>query len=440
MTAVTGRRVGLRLAAVRGTVRLAGAGTVYGLAATVYLRESGSTEQPPLVGVVGVTVVVAAVLWLLRARIDRFSARMLLGEQADGYQVMRALTQQLAGTLPVDEVAPRVAEAACRATGQPRAEVRLWLPGGERWTRSWPPAATPIGGGATVGVQHTGTAVGEIAVEVEEGSRETLSLWDRQLLHDLARPAGPALSTVRLTVELRRRRAELERLTVALQASRDRLLAARSLEQHRMRSEVAARVSPHLSAALTSLAALPSLPVPTTASVVATDPGLARATAQVDGRGVGRAFETVGAEAALALDELRTIARGIFPPTLSEVGLAASLESWLVRAGVTATVDVPTDLAHLAQRPDLQACLYFCAVTSLARLAGHDARAVTLTVVDGPGLVLSVGAQVAETVGREVIDAVTDRIEAVGGGVESDLGVSRFALTATIPLPSSVPS
>lgn len=435
MTSVTGRRVGLRLAVGRAGVRFVAAGAVYGLAAVVYSRASGRTGQPPLAGVVGVTVVVAVLLWLLSARIDRFSARMLLGRQADVYQVMRALTRQLSGTLPVDEVAPRVAQAAVRATGQPRAEVRLWLPGGERWTRSWPPAAPPIGGGATVGVRHTGTTVGEIAVEVEEGARAPLSMWDRQLLDDLARPAGAALSTVRLTVELRRRRAELERLTVSLQASRDRLLAARSSEQHRMRADVASRVSPHLSAALGCLASPTALP---TASTGAVDPAPEELAAENEWLCTSEAFASAGAEAALALDELRSIARGVFPPTLSEVGLAASLESWLARAGVGVTVDVPAELTSLAPRPDLQACLYFCAVTSLSRLVGHDAQHITLTVTEGPGLALRVGAQVAESVAREVVEAVTDRIEAVGGAVESEMGVGRFTLVATIPLRTSV--
>lgn len=420
MTTLTGPRVGLRLAAGRAAVRFAAAGAVYGLAAVGYQRESGRAGQPPLAGVIGVTAVVAVLLWLLSARIDRLSARMLLGGQADGYQVMRALTRQLAGALPVDEVAPRVAQAAWRATGQSRAEVRLRLPGGQPWARSWPPASTPMAGGVTVGVQHSGATVGEIAVEVGDRSPENLPLWDRRLLDDLARPAGPALSTVRLTVELRQRRAELERLTIALQASRDRLLASRAVEQSRMRAEVAARVSPHLIAALTAVSA---------------DQGDAIVTAGAEGRCTSEAFEIAGTEAAAALDELRIIARGIFPPTLSEVGLAASLESWLVRAKATATIEVPEKQPTLGERPDLQACLYFCAVTSVAHLAAHDAHEIRLAVADGPPLTLCVAAEVTEAGAREVVEAVTDRIEAAGGDVDYDLSSGRFALTATILRP-----
>lgn len=420
MTTLTGPWVGLRLAAGRAAVRFVTAGAVYGLAAVGYQQESGGAGQPPLAGVIGVTAVVAVLLWWLSARIDRLSARMLLGRQADGYQVMRALTRQLAGALPVDEVAPRVAQAASRATGQSRAEVRLWLPGGQPWARSWPPASTPMAGGVTVGVQHSGTTVGEIAVEAGGGSPDGLPLWDRRLLDDLARPAGPALSTVRLTVELRRRRAELERLTIALQASRDRLLASRAVEQSRMRAEVAARVSPHLGAALTAVSG----------------PGDVTVAGVGERHCTSEAFEIAGAEAAAALDELRTIARGIFPPTLSEVGLAASLESWLVRAEVTAAIDMPEPQPTLGERPDLQACFYFCAVTSVALLATHDAHEIRLAVADGPPVTLRVAAEVTEAVAREVVEAVTDRIEAAGGDVEYELRAGRLALTATVLRPA----
>ncbi|MFC6704577.1 hypothetical protein [Flexivirga alba] len=98
--------VGLRLSAARTACRFVVAGVVFGSAALAYALVAGHTGQPPLAGVVGVTVVVAAALWLLREPIDRLAARVVLGVGADGYAVMRELTAQLAATLPVDEVAP----------------------------------------------------------------------------------------------------------------------------------------------------------------------------------------------------------------------------------------------------------------------------------------------------------------------------------------------
>jgi signal transduction histidine kinase len=210
---------------------------------------------------------------------------------------------------------------------------------------------------------------------------------------------------VRLTVELRQRKTELEELTAALRASRDRLLTARAVEQQRMRAEVATRLGTHLSAALTAIDDAQATP----------------------GNG---SMATVAQEAELALDELRVIARGIYPPTLAEVGLAASLESWLARTSVTATLDIADDLAS-SPDPDTVACLYFCAVTSMSHLAHHRASAIRVGVAAGP--VLSIGASVPAPVAAETIEAVTDRIEAFGGRVHSRLDEHEFTLTATLP-------
>lgn len=415
MTAAADRRV-LRLSAARAVCRLVVGGVLFGSAALADRAVTGRADQPPFAGVVAVTVVVATVLWVLRDPIDRLAARVVLGRRADGYVVMRELTAQLAATLPVDEVAPRVAEAASRTTGRPRAEVRLWLTDGDPWARSWPASAASIGQGTAVEVRHTGIRLGEIVVENDDaGTTSALSSWDRRMLDTLARPAGPALSTVRLTVELRQRKTELERLTAALEASRQRLLTARTVEQQRMRAEVAARVGTHLSAAL-----------------AAVDGDLA-------GTDAADRLGTTAREAQLALEELRTIARGIYPPTLAEVGLTASLESWLARAGVDAALDLAAlpgdDVAggETGTDPEVAACLYFCAVTSMGRLARHGASGIRVAVADRSGRALSIEACVDETIGRDVILAVTDRIEASGGRVQSRLDERGFALVATLP-------
>ena len=108
---------------------------------------------------------------------------------------------------PVDEVVPALAETAGRTMHSTRAEVRLLMSDGDSWSQVWPQRAVADGSQMTVGVRHGGTDVGEIEVDVADPDE---SDRDRGLLDDLARPAGLALSTVRLTVELRRRAADLE--------------------------------------------------------------------------------------------------------------------------------------------------------------------------------------------------------------------------------------
>ena len=45
-------------------------------------------------------------------------------------------------------------------------------------------------------------------------------------------------------------------------------------------------------------------------------------------------------ELGTALDRLRVLSRGIYPPTLSESGLAVALAGWPVNTGVPATIQV----------------------------------------------------------------------------------------------------
>ena len=85
--------------------------------------------------------------------------------------------------------------------------------------------------------------MGEIDVDLRDAD---LSGRDRRLLDDLVGPAGLALSTVRLTVELRRRAAELEQVTAALAVSTERIADARRVQIERMRGDIRQRVLPHL--------------------------------------------------------------------------------------------------------------------------------------------------------------------------------------------------
>ena len=294
-------RRGIVLTATRFLVAL----TMYAVAALVY-RYGFGRSQPTLFAVTVATVAVAAALWGLRDRLDRVASQVALGSRADGYDAVHALLRELSSTLPVDEVVPRIAEAAGRTLGGPSAEVRLWLADGGSLTESWRPDSASSGPSLTVGVGHGGDAVGEIEVQV---GADEVSAFDRRLLDELAGPAGLALSTVRLTHDLRRRRIQLAELNTALAASRDRLLTARRDEQQRLRREVQERVVRHIDDAVRL----------------------------VDG---DRQLQAASASTAQALDSLRLIARGIFPPRLGESGLAAALDGWLERADSYAEIEI----------------------------------------------------------------------------------------------------
>lgn len=360
--------------------RLAITATLYGVCGIVY----GGEAAPPAILVAAATILVAFILWATRGWVERTATRIALGSRADGYQVVHDLLRQMAGTVAVDDIVPRLAEAAGRAVGGPSAQVRVWLSHGEQWTQTWPPGPSgggPSGSGAsvTVGVAHGGTGVGEIEVQVDPSGT---SAFDRRLLTDLATPAGTALSTVRLTHDLRRQRTELAALARALAASRDRLLAARRDEQRRLRHEVQDRVVSHIGSAL----------------------------ALVDGADLAGASRA-GVE---ALSALRLIARGIFPPGLGESGFAAAVDGWLERADLYARIEIEPGGA---MAPPIEVCLYFCAVTALGALAAAGARSLRVAVrVDGHA-VLTVSGLGSGEFPDDARTVILDRIEAYDGSV-----------------------
>src|SRR6516162_152429 len=322
--------------------RLAVAVVGYSLLAFAWRHQVASPVRWPLWVVVTATVLVAGLLSLTSRPIAILADQLSFGKRANSQRLMRELLARMSDTLPVGEVVPRLAEAAGRTAHSDRAEVRVWLPGGEEWSQVWPSPVRPRTDSLTIGVRHGGDALGEIEVAIAEQSA-----FDRRLLERLAGPAGLALSTVRLTYELRQRAADLERLTLALHQSRQRLLDARRDERNRLRRELADRVIRHMANASDAVASVRA------------------------GADSTSSLELSSAETELgtALDRLRVLSRGLYPPTLNESGLAMSLAAWPVSTGVPTAIQVDGADQLLRDRPELEACIYFCVVTVLGALA-----------------------------------------------------------------------
>ena len=391
--------------------RLAVAVLGYSLLAFAWRHLVASPARWPLWVVLTATVLVAGLLSMTNRPITILADRLSFGERADSQQLMRELLARMSDTLPVGEVVPRLAEAAGRTAHCDRAEVRVWLPGGEDWSHVWPSPARPRTDPLTIGVRHGGDALGEIEVAM---NRAEQSAFDRKLLEELAGRAGLALSTVRLTYELRQRAADLERLTLALQQSRQRLLDARRDAQRRLQHELADRVIRHMASASDAMARV-----------------CARA-------GSTSSLELSSAESQLgtALDRLRVLSRGIYPPTLSESGLAVALASWPVSTGVPAAIQVDGADQLLRDRPELEACVYFCVVTALGALADRGADRLSATVrIESGAVSFRVSPSRQTDIRAAEVLAIRDRVEAFGGSMlEVSTGSPQSAIAATVPL------
>jgi signal transduction histidine kinase len=100
----------------------------------------------------------------------------------------------------------------------------------------------------------------------------------------------------------------------------------------------------------------------------------------------GKAREMVvrlQSDAAGALETLRDLARGIYPPVLADAGLGAALDAQARRSPVQVTLDVDGVGRH---PPEVEAAVYFCVLKALqnaAKYAGGADVAVRLREVNG---------------------------------------------------------
>ncbi len=281
-------------------------GVVVGVGAFV----AGTATEGPLPIIAAVVIAVA--FQPVRARANRIANRLVLGERATPYQVLSAFSERLAGAYASDDLLTRMATLIGQGTGVRRAVV--WLRIGEevRPAASWPPedlggpsapAEEPrrlvdgglpeLGGSRALDVRHEGELLGAISVEERPG--EPLSHEAEQLLEHLASQAGLVLRNARLTEELRAR-------LVELQASRQRIVAAQDEERRRLERNLHDGAQQQLVA----LAVKQRL----VGTLLTRDPEKAAALVEDLQRDTGD-----------ALDNLRDLARGIYPPLLADKGL-----------------------------------------------------------------------------------------------------------------------
>jgi signal transduction histidine kinase len=207
--------------------------------------------------------------------------------------------------------------------------------------------------------------------------------------------------------------AELTEVNHQIRESQRRLISARLEAQVAMQKAVEHQVLSHVRTA-EKLLALPGGEVPDV--VVA----------------------STTAELTAALDGLRSIARGIYPPRLDEAGLAVSLGSWRdgMAIPVSITVSSPADTAA-HRHPDAEACLYFIVTEAGDWAAGNDCSAITVEI-DGNDEEISfqqilVGITAPPGPAELVVG---DRLAAFGGAYRTTVtaGGTGLEFTGRIPL------
>jgi signal transduction histidine kinase len=124
-----------------------------------------------------------------------------------------------------------------------------------------------------------------------------------------------------------------------------------------------------------------------------------------------------------ALEELRSLAHGVFPPLLADLGLVEALRAMSARSPIA--VEIETH--HVGRYvPEVEGTVYFCIVEALQNVLKHaDARRVDIQLDGGMGSSLrfsvrddGVGTRDGSPPPGAGITNMGDRLAAVGGALE----------------------
>lgn len=268
-------------------------------------------------------------------------------------------------------------------------------------------------------IAHQGELLGLI-VCTRRADGEAFGATEDAMLAELARQVGLALHNMQLDSALQASLEELQRTNDELRYSRARIVAAGDAERRRLERNLHDGAQQQLVALAVKLR-------------------LARDVLDDDPADAVAMLDEVRSDLQGAIQELRALAHGIYPPLLVSGGLAEALPAVAHRAALPTTVDV---LTRHRYRDDVEAAVYFCVLEALqnaGKHAGTGARAhvrveeaggvLTFEVVDdGVGFDEPVGA------GHGFVN-MADRLGAIAGTVVVRSAPGQgTTVTGTVPI------
>jgi signal transduction histidine kinase len=329
------------------------AGLIVAVGAVVILVVGGIAVGP-ISDNGGLLVVAGAVMgfaiWPLRRLATGIADRIVFKGRETPYEVLTSFAGRVAETYSTDDVLPRMAQVLATGTGADVATV--WLRSADRYRVAavWPstapePDAIPID---ATEVRHQGELLGALTVEMP--ANDPMNPSKEALIRDLAAQAGLVLRNVRLIEDLRGSR----RRIVAAQDERARKLE-RDIHDGAQQQLVALQVKLRL-----------------TDAVIDRDPVKAH-----------QLLDELQRESNDALEDLRDLARGIYPPLLADKGLVTALESQARKAIVPVTVEA-TGVGRFPA--DVESAVYFSCLEALQNIGKYaEATAATIRLSNGAG-------------------------------------------------------
>ncbi|HEX6330478.1 MAG TPA: sensor histidine kinase [Actinomycetota bacterium] len=370
------------------------------------------SDQPALTLLVGLAI--GALAWPLLRLARRIADRIVYGGRATPYEILTDFSGRMAESYATEDVLPRM--ASILGAGAGAEAVTIWLRfGDELWLAAgWPASIEPpqtrrlplyaVARSGSFEVRHHGELLGAIAVEMPPNDPLTPS--KERLIRDLTSQAGLVLRNVRLIEELRESR---RRIVAAVDEGRRRL--ERNIHDGAQQQLVALAVKLRLAE-----------------GVVDRDPAKAKVL-----------LGQLQHEANDALEILRDLARGIYPPLLADKGLAAAVEAQVRKLPMAVRV-TPDGIGRYPQ--EVEAGVYFCVLEALQNVAKYArASAVDVEMRESDGRLWfavrddGVGFDPGTVPRGSGLQGMADRIEAVGGSLTLESAPGRgTTVTGIVPV------
>ena len=345
-------------------------------------------------------VAIAVAFQPVRERVRHLANRIVYGKRATPYEVLSEFSDKVATAFAAEDVLPRMAQIL--ATGTGASSARVWLRFGEelRPAASWPengsapPVAVEDGrpgrfseGEDAVEVRHLGELLGALSVTMP--ASDPMNPSKERLVRDLAAQAGLVLRNVRLIEELR--------------ASRRRIVTAQDERAKQLERNLHDGAQQQLVALGVQLA-------------------LARRLAERDAPEMAATLDGLQTAATDALENLRDLARGIYPPLLADQGLLVALEAQARKAALPVEVEG----GGIGRYPqEVEAAVYFCCLEALQNVAKYaNASSAHVRLADEGGSITfevaddGTGFDPGRTSFGTGLQGMKDRLEALGGTLE----------------------
>jgi signal transduction histidine kinase len=311
----------------------------------------------------------------------RLATRVAFGRRASQYEVLSAFGERVGDAYSVEDVLPRMVQVLANATGATSARVLLRVGSTLREEAS---IGERDGEEHTVPVRYEGEELGALAATFRPS--DPIDPSKHRLMENLAAQAGLVIRNVRLIEELR--------------ASRQRLVAAQDEERRKLERNIHDGAQQQLVAMSVKLRLLGQL-------------------VERDAERAAAMAAELQAEATDALEDLRDLARGIYPPLLADEGLSVALAAQARRSVVPVTVDA----GGIGRYPrEVESAVYFCALEALNNVAKYaDASSATIRLSQTNGsLAFEVvddgrGFERDTTRAGTGLQGMADRMEAIGG-------------------------